>query len=362
MRIEHLRITRLRRLTEGECRPHPRLSVFAGPNAAGKTTVLEAIFIACRGQSFRARKLEEAIQQPQATASVVMQVQELAGSASVGWSAGFQRGELLVQRLGQPVTRREQAQALPVVLVDRQLHRVFEDAPLYRRRYLDWGLFYVEQDFFHHWRRYERALEQRNAGLRTGAANAAIEAWDTELAIHGTALHGLRLAHSTALQGQARHWLGLLLGTDRFTLELRAGWEQPQPLADYLAENLARDRRLGFTVGGPHRAELRVRFEDQEARSFVSRGQQKLLAVAMALAQASLVAEVTGQEPVFLLDDIEAELSLDWQARLVSTLLQYPGQSLVSSLEWKANLAPAGAVLNRDYGLFHVEHGTLIPA
>ena len=362
MRIDHLRITQLRRFGEAACVLHPRLTVFAGANAAGKTTVLEALFIACRGQSFRARKLEEAIQQPHSTASVVLQVEELAGSAAVQWSAGFQRGEVLVQRLGQPVTRREQAQALPLVLVDRQLHKVFEDAPIYRRRYVDWGLFYVEQSFFEHWRRYERALSQRNAGFRTGASTAAIQAWDVELAQHGSALHALRLAHTEALQTQARIWLGRLLGTERFSLELRAGWEQSQPLAEYLAGNLARDRQLGYTVGGPHRAELRVRFEEQEARSFVSRGQQKMLAVAMALAQASLVAEATGQHPVFLLDDIEAELSLDWQARLVSTLLQYPGQSLVSSLEWRAELAPAGAVPNQDYSLFHVEHGALIPA
>lgn len=361
MRIERLRVSCLRRFAQAEIALSPRLNVIAGANAAGKTSLLEAVYICCRGQSFRARKLEEAIQEQQAAASVVLQIRERSDSVPVSWTAGFRRGELLVQRLSQPATRREQALALPLVLVDRQLHKVFEDAPVYRRRYLDWGLFYVEQSFYEHWRRYERALSQRNAGLRSRASDAAIQVWDRELANSGEALHQLRKVHTQQLQTQARIWSGRLLGSDRFSLELRPGWDETQPLAEHLAEHLARDRQLGYTVSGPHRAELRVRYEEHDARSFVSRGQQKMLAVAMALAQAALVAESIGEYPLFLLDDIEAELSLDWQQKLVAALLEYPGQSLATSLEWRDALAPEGAVPQRDFAVFHVEHGQVSP-
>lgn len=361
MRIDSLRVSFFRRFVQAEQTLHPRLNVFVGPNAAGKTSLLEAVYVACRGQSFRARKLEEAIQDTQSAANVSLQIAEQLESPLVSWSAGFQRGELQVLRLGQAVTRREQAAALPLVLVDRQLHRVFEDAPIYRRRYVDWGLFYVEQSFYGQWRRYERALAQRNAALRSKAGVTAIQVWDVELAASGSALHALRLAHCEQLQRQARHWIQQLLNSERFTLELRPGWDQSQPLAVYLAANLERDRALGYTVGGPHRAELRVRFEEHEARSFVSRGQQKMLAVAMTLAQASLVAEVTTQFPVFLLDDIEAELSIEWQRKLVAALMNYPGQSLATSLEWKDSLAPKSAIPPKDFAVFHVEHGRISP-
>jgi DNA replication and repair protein RecF len=131
-------------------------------------------------------------------------------------------------------------------------------------------------------------------------------------------------------------------------------------LESVLAEGYEGDRKMGFTHAGPHRAELRVRFEQRDARAFVSRGQQKLLAVAMALAQAELVAEITGQAPILLLDDLEAELATEWQQRLLKALLQYPGQSLVTSLEWRDDLLGAGT-RHGDHAVFHVEQGQVVP-
>jgi DNA replication and repair protein RecF len=151
-----------------------------------------------------------------------------------------------------------------------------------------------------------------------------------------------------------------LLETDQFSFQLTAGWNEAAGLATSLADGWDGDRKMGFTHAGPHRAELKVRFEQREARAFVSRGQQKLLAVAMALAQAELVHQTTGKAPALLLDDLEAELATDWQQRLLKALLQYPGQSLVTSLEWRVDLLPAGTK-SGDYAVFHVEQGQVTP-
>lgn len=359
MRITQVAAESLRSFERLRFEPHPHINIFRGANAAGKTTVLEAVYLGARAGSFRARRLDEVIREHATTARVSLAIRRDDSEAPpVPWSVSCRRGEAQIQRFDEAANRRELAEAIPVALVDRQLHRVFEEGPVYRRRYLDWGLFYVEQSFFGLWRRYERALRQRNQALRQKLSPRQIQAWEPELVTAGEALHKLRREHTAVLEREARAWLLNMLGTDRFSLQLAAGWDDSNSLQNALEAGFGSDRKMGFTHAGPHRAELRLRFEGHEARSFVSRGQQKMLSVAMVLAQATLVARHQGQHPVILLDDLEAELSQDWQNRLLAALKRYPGQSLVTSLEWR--VAPEAAGLGfGDYRLFHVEQGTL---
>lgn len=358
MRITRLAAESFRRFERVSFEPHPHLTVLHGANASGKTSLLEAIYLGARASSFRARRLDEVIlegAEKKLLASASLWISDEAESPSTRWTVAIQRGEVGIRRLTEASNRRELAQAIPVVLVDRQLHRVFEEGPVYRRRYLDWGLFYVEPSFFELWRRHERALRQRNQALRTHAPRAEVEVWNPEFIATGEALHRLRLKHTQQLEHAATSWVSDLLQTRQFGFQISSGWNDSLGLASALAEGYEGDRKMGYTHAGPHRAELRVRFEQREARAFVSRGQQKLLAVAMALAQAQLVAETTGVAPIVLLDDLEAELATEWQQRLVAALLRYPGQSLVTSLEWRDALAAPAS--RKDYAVFHVEHG-----
>lgn len=359
MRITRVAAESFRSFTHLRFEPHPHLTVFHGANAAGKTSILEAVYLGARGASFRARRLDEVIREKATQARVGLWIQdEAAQSPAVPWTVSCQRGEVEIRRFDETVGRRELAEAVPVALVDRQSHRVFEEGPVYRRRYLDWGLFYVEQSFFSLWRRYERALRQRNQALRQRLAVRQVQAWEPELVAVGEALQALRREHLKLLEAEARDWLPEMLGTDRFNLQLSAGWDESLGFQRALEAGMDGDRKMGFTHAGPHRAELRVRFEGREARAFVSRGQQKMLSAAMVLAQANLVSKRRDQFPVVLLDDVEAELARDWQKRLLSALRRYPGQSLVTSLEW--HVAPEATGLERsDYRLFHVEQGTL---
>ncbi len=362
MKITRLAAEAFRRFERAEFVPHPHLSVLHGANASGKTSLLEAIYLGARASSFRARRLDEVIfdgAEKKLLASASLWISDDAKSPSTRWTVAIQRSEVSIRRLSEASNRRELAQAIPVVLVDRQLHRVFEEGPVYRRRYLDWGLFYVEPSFFDLWRRHERALRQRNQALRTRAPRSEVEIWNPEFIATGEALHRLRLKHTQQLELAAKTWVAELLQTQQFGFQLSSGWNDSLGLAGALAEGFEGDRKMGYTHAGPHRAELRVRFQEREARAFVSRGQQKLLAVAMALAQAQLVAEATGRAPIILLDDLEAELATEWQQRLIAALLRYPGQSLVTSLEWRDALATPAS--RNDYTVFHVEHGLVTP-
>jgi DNA replication and repair protein RecF len=248
-----------------------------------------------------------------------------------------------------------------VQVLEPDSHRLLQEGPVYRRRYLDWGVFHVEHPFFPAWRRYQRALKQRNSALRAGAGRKEAEAWNAELVISGAEVHGCRERHLEHLRGHFGAAVAALLGPLDWSLELARGWAGDKPLEQALAEHYEQDARAGKTVPGPHRAELRLKLDGHSAKRQVSRGQQKLLIAALLLAQARLVLDRAGLGPVLLVDDFPAELGPPFPQALFGALLDYPGQCFVTSIE----LAPALARVHEncagnypDNSVFHVEHGS----
>lgn len=333
-----------------ELAPRPGLNLILGANASGKTTLLEAIYSLGRGSSFRANP------------------QEVAGTGGARWlvhgrlaTAGAAERQLGVGwtpegaqlRLDQvDVGLLDLVRSFPVQVLEPESHRLLEDGPAYRRRYLDWGVFHVEHRFHAAWRRYQRALRQRNQALKSATARAEIESWNAELAAAGEEVHALREAHCAALREPLRDEMLRLLGPLEWSLELAPGWPAHKSLAATLADHFEQDRRQGKTLVGPHRAELRVKLADRSAKRQVSRGQQKLLVAALLLSQARLVAASGGITPTLLVDDFPAELGGPFQEALLGALASYPGQVFITAID-------AGAALARvaENAVFHVEQG-----
>jgi DNA replication and repair protein RecF len=232
-----------------------------------------------------------------------------------------------------------------------------------RRRFLDWGLFHVEQDpqelrFLALWRRHARALKQRNALLKVRASADQFDGWDAELAAAGEALSQYRETYLDRLQPRLRvlaEELTPQLGEARIVFQ--PGWRRDQlSLADALL--LARDRDLatGFTSVGPHRADWRIEHAGRPAQEPLSRGQAKLTALAALLAQAQDFASQRGHWPVVLLDDLASELDRNHQQRLLGLLRASGAQVFITGTESLASLERVGEI-----GRFHVEQGALTP-
>jgi DNA replication and repair protein RecF len=340
--------------------PRPGLNLLLGANAAGKTTLLEAIYALGRAKSFRGAAPEQA------------------GAAGAHWRllgrlAPAQGPPLAVGLNWQPAgldLRLDQAPAavqdlvrrVAVQILEPDSHRLLEDGPVYRRRYLDWGVFHVEHRFYPAWRRYQRALKQRNQALRAGAGRAEVEAWNAELIASGGEVQETRDSHLQHLREALGPVLESLLGPQEWSLELSRGWTAGVSLEQALAEHYEQDRRQGKTAAGPHRAELRLKLAGRSAKRQVSRGQQKLLIAALLLAQARLVQERSGVSPVLLVDDFPAELGAPFQQALIGALLAYPGQCFVTSIERTAALgavAESAAENGSKNAVFHVEHGAV---
>src|SRR5690606_15960595 len=180
---------------------------------------------------------------------------------------------------GQDVTQLgELCAALAVVTFEPGSHALISGGGENRRRFMDWGLFHVEQAFLGPWRRYSRALRQRNALLKSGGGNSQLDAWDHELATAGEAPEGHREAYLAELEP-------LVLETAQrispelplSSLEFQPGWRRSElSLADALLLGRERDRAMGHTGVGPHRADWRLGFVGLPGREALSRGQTKL--------------------------------------------------------------------------------------
>lgn len=355
MHLAQLRAENFRLFQRLSLRPHPRLNLVVGANAAGKTSLLEILYCLGRAKSFRGNSPAE-LAGPAAKHWIAAGKLEQPDQPEIALGVRWRSGQTEIRYGNAHAAAADLVRALPVQILEPSMHRLLQDGPGYRRSFLDWGVFHVEHSFHSIWRRYQRALRQRNQALRGRGGDGEVRAWETELVSAGLELDRLRREHLARIAPAAGGLIGELLDIRDWKLELRSGWNAEAPFEQRLRSQLARDRRMGMTVEGPHRAELLIRLDDHAVKNRISRGQQKLLIAALLLAQCTLILEKTGRPPILLVDDFPAELAELFQARLLAALKRYPGQIFVTAFERSGPLHTLA-----DAAMFHVEQGHLTP-
>jgi DNA replication and repair protein RecF len=324
---------------------HTHVNLVTGANGAGKTSVLEAIHLLGRGRSFRTRHTEQLIQHGAGRLSVHGRTDN-PSFPSLG--VAFDRKDGLQARIaGRPArSLAELSEALPVQVMDPGIHRLVEEGPAYRRRWLDWGVFHVEPGFVTAWADYRRALQQRGAALKEGADPSP---WEPELARLGELLADAR---ARTLRQLEPYWAATIKALLDGPVELAyyRGWSESHTLAETLSLHRVRDAERGMTSSGAHRFDIRLRMDGRAAREVLSRGQQKLLGACLALSMAKLVGSSGRRAPTLLLDDPAAELDRAHTDVLVSEIRKMRGQLVVTALH------PEEDRFGDPERAFHVEH------
>lgn len=342
--------------------PAPGLNVIIGQNGSGKTSLLEAIYLLGSGRSFRTGRPGHAVQRDSSELTVSAAIIDDAGHPRrLGLSRG-RKGIVDVRLDGnRPGSLADMARVFPTQVFHPGTIQLVDGGASVRRRYLDWLVFHVEHEFAGAWAGLRKAVEQRNRLLKSRSLSLPeLRAWEQQVARNSVRIHAFRQRHLPALQAALRNILSRFEGpAATVSMRLVAGWNEEVDPALLLEQTREQDIRRGFTGIGAHRADLTLESDEGLVRETLSRGQQKIVAYAMLLAQLALFNELTGKTCLVMIDDLSSELDRVNAATLLDVVLERNNQVLVTALdEHVLEHIPRGV----SGEVFHVEHGNLRPA
>lgn len=357
MALTRLEVLHLRNLTKVIIEPAQTFNLIYGENGSGKTSLLEAIYLLGLGRSFRSRNVNHLIQAGMESVTVFGILQE-----NTEWEIplGIERHkdgtiQIRVQQ-HNVLSIAELAHYLPIQLINQDSYQLLLGSPKFRRQFIDWALFHVEQSFFTLWKRFQRSLQQRNAALRNKASIAELKLWDKEYIDTALQLDTLRKQLLQQYITVFKPILNQLSDINEIELIYRQGWNSELTLEQAVAESIVRDRQFGFTHDGPHRADLDIKVGKTPASQFLSRGQQKVLTYSLLLAQGQLLAEKTERKCIYLIDDMPAELDQNHISAVLKQLDKMQAQIFITCVE----PASINSFLTAKGKMFHVEHGQVI--
>lgn len=321
-----------------------RVTVFAGRNGSGKTSLLEAIYLALRGGSFRGSDVQllrsgEDWWRIDINHDGVLRKIKFDNTKQTG-KKKFEIDESVNYRL--PIAKR-----VPVVLFEPNDLRLLDGSPARRRDFIDGFIAQISPQYSSIVRKYERALKQRNTLLKNPhSTRDDVFVWDMALAEYGAEIVLQRTQvierintslddNYTSIAGRgdnvSLHYSHTLIDNVQ------------QKMVNELHVSFERDHLLGFTSIGPHRHDVLFRFRDEPAVTIASRGEVRSIILALKFIEVDIVHELTGEPPVILLDDVFAELDEQRQQRLAEKCKD--NQMFITSTGMFAEIADSQIIL-----------------
>jgi DNA replication and repair protein RecF len=335
VRLRRVRLRNHRNYAQLDLAPGPGVNVFIGANGQGKTNLLEAVAMLALSSSPRARRELELVGPVAPMARIEAEVESggITAELAITLTVEGDRARRVIEVDGV----RRRAFDLPgrfrVTLFWPDDLGLVKAGPELRRRFLNQTLVQIEPGYARALAGLKRVLEQRNSLLKRVAAGEegvdALEVWNLELVQLGGQVVAARSAAVLELEPEAARFHAEIAGGERLEIRYEG---PPQDLAEAVHNSLAEDLRRGSTTIGPHRDDICILLDGQEARSYSSQGQQRTAVVSLKLAEAALVASRTGERPVLLLDDVLSELDAERRAALLRQV-GTEGQVIITSVE-----------------------------
>ncbi len=328
----------------------PGLNMALGENGSGKTTLLEAVYIMGHGRSFRQAR-DPALCRIGCGEFTIRGQWRRYGPLAVDVFGGG--GGMRIHLQGRKLRQRsELSGTLPVIVESPQGPKLADGVPGERRRWLDQLMLHCRPDVARHYSAYLRCLMQRSRLVRRGGSAAELETWERRLVVHGLEIMRARtdvLADMNRVLTSERTWV-----ESELCLQIRhlAPQDEERWMAQ-LAEQRKKGKVADLHAQGPHCDRLLILYGERDVRICGSRGQQKLTAMALRMAECNLRLQARGLAPLLLLDDCFEALDPIRRRRLLDRLAACPGQILMTG--------PSGSEFARDrrihYHILPSTHG-----
>jgi DNA replication and repair protein RecF len=360
--IHRIELRQFRNYAEETVELGPGFNLVAGPNAQGKTNLLEALYLLSTTRLLRGRRDHEAILDTAEAMSVEGTLTQSDALLKISLARGGRKRAFLngmsLPRAADLLGR------LPSVTISTADLELVRGDPSDRRLYLDLELSSLYPVYLRAFTVYRRALEQRNALLRhareTVVSPIQFEPWELELARSGVEIREIRRRHLVSLEAAARQAHARIGDGETLALDIEEGdpARSEDAYLSALAESRSTDVQRGGTSVGPHRDDLAIFVDGRDARHFASQGQQRTAVIAIKLAGLPLGTDIFGKPPLLLLDDMLSDLDADRRRRLTEAVIDQAGQALLTCTEAEA----AGPGILASARAFRVEGGRVYAA
>ncbi|MEE9327628.1 MAG: DNA replication and repair protein RecF [Cocleimonas sp.] len=355
MWIEKLSVNNCRLLNKVSIELSNHLNLIVGKNASGKTSLLESLSLLSNGRSFRTTHVSEVISYNQDNILISAKIHLNETSAQIGIEKSIKKTRIRINKK-DIYSQSELSVYLPITVIHPGSIDLITGSPKMRRSYIDWITFYLFPDFQVKWKEYQHILKQRNFCLKEPKHHYAIDQWTKELIPLQPILTDYRQKAFDLLKPKLAKISKHLLD-DEIILDFNSGLPKDlnldeKSLLDFYNKKLEYDIRLKRTTAGVHRADFRIFMDDKLASQSASRGQLKLIAIALLLSQSEAIIKKDNEQGVLLIDDLASELDSKNKKTLLYYLANLEKQVIITSTKSIENI-------NIPWKVFHVKHGEI---
>jgi DNA replication and repair protein RecF len=304
---------------------HPSVNIVVGRNGQGKTNLLEAIYFLATTKSFRTSRVASMFRFDSPTVRVAGALERDGITRTL--SAGLDIARRVLMINGEKVPLTTYVSAMSVFAYSQSRLEIIRGTPEERRRFLDRGIASINPAYLEQLMRYTRVLKQRNALLHTDATSSSLDAWNDEFIAAAAVVHRARDAYVREIAAEL----------PMITMIYRGSGDEPE-LRERLAKIRRDELRARMSLAGPQRDTLEFLVDGRPAQEVLSGGEQKMIVLQLKFAKVALFRRRFDEPPLFLLDDIDAELDLDVLQKLLSRL---PAQTQVFATSAKESFLQA---------------------
>lgn len=354
MHLCDFNIINLRCISHASVELHKNINLIIGKNGSGKTSFLEGIYLLATGKSFSTAKRLDLIRDGSHSLGLAgLFVSDCGLESKIKLEKSSSETSYTFQ--GQSVKKTSEVAAkIPVLVGNSRAADLLTNSPKARRDLLDRTAFHVEPNFLVVWQELRKALAHRNNILKSGCSSDQLNYWDKMVSEKS---HEMDLSRKQIVDKLNNYLSSSSLSEDLggVWFDYHRGWGDGLVLSEHLKSSRESEFRIGYTLYGAHRADLRMRVAGKSGAKRLSKGQLKVAAFELIIALHEYISENGSTDPILLIDDLSAELDSGKKRYLIDKILRLSGQKIMSSIQ------PDMAELfdGKGHKMFHVEQGNI---